>query len=180
MPGAPGRRGQALRRNAAGGCLPAWKSRSGRRNRWDRSATISARCARLRQAHRRAAPHRGLMEERSVTARELHDSLAQSLSYLKIQVIRLKSHLDGNGTRTQIADVLDDLKVGLNNAYRQLRNCSRHSVFAWTGAGFPMRCGRRRRVLSARRNGLPASRPPARPRTDRASRSTCCRWCARP
>lgn len=62
-----------------------------------------------------------LMEERSAIARELHDSLAQSLSYLKIQVTRLKTHLDGNGTRTQIADVLDDLKVGLNNAYRQLR-----------------------------------------------------------
>jgi len=62
-----------------------------------------------------------LMEERSVIARELHDSLAQSLSYLKIQVTRLKSHLDGNSTRTQTADVLEDLKVGLNNAYRQLR-----------------------------------------------------------
>ncbi len=62
-----------------------------------------------------------LMEERSVIARELHDSLAQSLSYLKIQVTRLKSHLDGNSTRTQTADVLEELKVGLNNAYRQLR-----------------------------------------------------------
>jgi two-component system nitrate/nitrite sensor histidine kinase NarX len=62
-----------------------------------------------------------LMEERSVIARELHDSLAQSLSYLKIQVTRLKSHLDGNSTRTQTADVVEELKVGLNNAYRQLR-----------------------------------------------------------
>ena len=62
-----------------------------------------------------------LMEERSVIARELHDSLAQSLSYLKIQVTRLKSHLDGNSTRTQTADVVEELKLGLNNAYRQLR-----------------------------------------------------------
>jgi len=62
-----------------------------------------------------------LLEERSVIARELHDSLAQSLSYLKIQVTRLKSHLEGNGTRTQTADVVEELKAGLNNAYRQLR-----------------------------------------------------------
>jgi two-component system nitrate/nitrite sensor histidine kinase NarX len=58
-----------------------------------------------------------LMEERSVIARELHDSLAQSLSYLKIQVTRLKSHLDGG----QTADIVEELKLGLNNAYRQLR-----------------------------------------------------------
>jgi len=62
-----------------------------------------------------------LMEERSVIARELHDSLAQSLSYLKIQVTRLKSQLDGNRTREQTAEVVEELKAGLNNAYRQLR-----------------------------------------------------------
>ena len=49
-----------------------------------------------------------LMEERSVIARELHDSLAQSLSYLKIQVTRLKSYLDGNRKRTQTADVVSE------------------------------------------------------------------------
>jgi len=62
-----------------------------------------------------------LMEERSVIARELHDSLAQSLSYLKIQVTRLKSHLDGNSARVQASEVVEELNVGLNNAYRQLR-----------------------------------------------------------
>ena len=62
-----------------------------------------------------------LMEERSVIARELHDSLAQSLSYLKIQVTRLKSHLEVNRGREQTAEVVEELKAGLNNAYRQLR-----------------------------------------------------------
>ena len=62
-----------------------------------------------------------LLEERSVIARELHDSLAQSLSYLKIQVARLKPHLDGRSAQTQTADVVEELKAGLNNAYRQLR-----------------------------------------------------------
>ncbi|MCC6472615.1 MAG: type IV pili methyl-accepting chemotaxis transducer N-terminal domain-containing protein [Burkholderiales bacterium] len=69
-----------------------------------------------------------LMEERSVIARELHDSLAQSLSYLKIQVTRLQSQR-GPGARAQgraqdearFAEVVEELKAGLNNAYRQLR-----------------------------------------------------------
>jgi len=62
-----------------------------------------------------------LLEERSVIARELHDSLAQSLSYLKIQVARLKLQLNASGTREQTAEVVEELKLGINNAYRQLR-----------------------------------------------------------
>ncbi len=62
-----------------------------------------------------------LLEERSVIARELHDSLAQSLTYLKIQVARLKLQLNASGTREQTAEVVDELKLGINNAYRQLR-----------------------------------------------------------
>ena len=62
-----------------------------------------------------------LLEERSVIARELHDSLAQSLTYLKIQVTRLKLQLSASGAREQTADVVEELKLGINNAYRQLR-----------------------------------------------------------
>jgi len=62
-----------------------------------------------------------LLEERSVIARELHDSLAQSLSYLKIQIVRLKMHINGSGTRAQTMEVVEELKLGINNAYRQLR-----------------------------------------------------------
>jgi two-component system nitrate/nitrite sensor histidine kinase NarX len=62
-----------------------------------------------------------LLEERSVIARELHDSLAQSLTYLNIQVARLKQQLNTGGTREQTAEVVDELKLGINNAYRQLR-----------------------------------------------------------
>jgi len=62
-----------------------------------------------------------LLAERTVIARELHDSLAQSLSYLKIQVARLqKAHNKGNDPDTT-QDVIDELKEGLNSAYRQLR-----------------------------------------------------------
>jgi two-component system nitrate/nitrite sensor histidine kinase NarX len=62
-----------------------------------------------------------LAEERTVIARELHDSLAQSLSYLKIQVTRLRRmNMDGP-QKTGYDAVLDELSTGLNSAYRQLR-----------------------------------------------------------
>ncbi len=72
---------------------------------------------------RRATESRrlALLEERGVIARELHDSLAQSLSYLKIQVARLNvalSHLDGE----QAAEpIISELREGISRAYRQLR-----------------------------------------------------------
>lgn len=62
-----------------------------------------------------------LMEERAVIARELHDSLAQSLSYLKMQVSRLQILRKKHADESQIDDVTNELKEGLNNAYRQLR-----------------------------------------------------------
>lgn len=62
-----------------------------------------------------------LIEERAVIARELHDSLAQSLSYLKMQVSRLQILRRKSVPEEQINDVIEELKEGLNNAYRQLR-----------------------------------------------------------
>lgn len=62
-----------------------------------------------------------LAEERTVIARELHDSLAQSLSYLKMQVARLRRlNIDGEQKQSDDA-ILDELSTGLNSAYRQLR-----------------------------------------------------------
>ncbi len=62
-----------------------------------------------------------LLEERSVIARELHDSLAQSLSYLKIQVSRINAALKKPGGKQAAQAVVDELREGLNSAYRQLR-----------------------------------------------------------
>ncbi len=62
-----------------------------------------------------------LLEERAVIARELHDSLAQSLSYLKIQVGRLQLLPSGTETAAQARDIVTELREGLNDAYRQLR-----------------------------------------------------------
>lgn len=59
-----------------------------------------------------------VLEERSVIARELHDSIAQSLSYLKIQVTRLEKSLHEPKDAQIIAQ---ELKNGLNTAYKELR-----------------------------------------------------------
>ncbi len=61
-----------------------------------------------------------LIHERTVIARELHDSLAQALSYLKIQVTRLNRALQKDDKLT-MEDVSAELQEGLNTAYRQLR-----------------------------------------------------------
>ena len=70
---------------------------------------------RLRQGRRLA-----LHEERGILARELHDSLAQSLSYLKIQAARLSAALDLED-EPQARAVLGELREGISSAYRQLR-----------------------------------------------------------
>jgi len=70
-----------------------------------------------------------LLEERAALARELHDSLAQSLAYMKIQVSRLKPLVPSTGSGqaastsggANASEVLEELREGLNSAYRQLR-----------------------------------------------------------
>lgn len=62
-----------------------------------------------------------LFEERSIIARELHDSLAQSLSYMKMQVARLVRLFDRDAPEEQLREGLEDLQQGLNAAYRHLR-----------------------------------------------------------
>ncbi len=62
-----------------------------------------------------------LMEERAVIARELHDSLAQALSYQKIQLTRLKKQMAADFSKDDMNATLTDIQAGLNTAYRQLR-----------------------------------------------------------
>lgn len=62
-----------------------------------------------------------LLEERGVIARELHDSLAQSLSYLKIQVSRLDIALASANCNPAVGSIIEQLKEGISSAYRQLR-----------------------------------------------------------
>jgi two-component system nitrate/nitrite sensor histidine kinase NarX len=76
----------------------------------------------LANAKRKQESHRlALHEERSVIARELHDSLAQSLSYLKIQVVRLQTQFPEAERSPTAQAALSELREGLSGAYRQLR-----------------------------------------------------------
>lgn len=66
-----------------------------------------------------------LFEERSTIARELHDSLAQSLSYLKIQVSVLDRHLKNSSedqNEASFEQYIEQIKQGLNSVYQQLRD----------------------------------------------------------
>lgn len=58
-----------------------------------------------------------LMEERATIARELHDSLAQTLSFLRIQLTLLRRAADTPAAKA----IIDDFDRTLADAYRQLR-----------------------------------------------------------
>ncbi|RTY57868.1 nitrate/nitrite two-component system sensor histidine kinase NarQ [Pantoea sp. YU22] len=60
-----------------------------------------------------------LIEERATIARELHDSLAQALSFLRIQFTLLRRALGGSNSEAQ--SIIADVDRTLSDAYRQLR-----------------------------------------------------------
>jgi len=97
-----------------GTSLPQWQDQL-LRSSADQIAIALSLQETKEQEHRLA-----MLSERTVIARELHDSLAQSLSYLKIQVTRLqKSH---NMEKFDLQQpIIDELREGLSSAYRHLR-----------------------------------------------------------
>jgi len=62
-----------------------------------------------------------LLEERSAIAGELHDSLAQSLAFMKIQVARLQHSLDVGAAPASAIAAVQELRDGLTSAYREVR-----------------------------------------------------------
>lgn len=60
-----------------------------------------------------------LIEERATIARELHDSLAQSLSFLRIQLTLLRRNVDSSQPQAQA--IIADFDRALAEAYQQLR-----------------------------------------------------------
>ncbi|MTD28608.1 nitrate/nitrite two-component system sensor histidine kinase NarQ [Erwinia sorbitola] len=60
-----------------------------------------------------------LLEERTTMARELHDSLAQSLTFLRIQLVRLKRTLDADASAARA--IVEEFEQALVAATQQLR-----------------------------------------------------------
>jgi two-component system, NarL family, nitrate/nitrite sensor histidine kinase NarX len=73
------------------------------------------------QAKEQESRRVALLEERAVIARELHDSLAQSLSYMKFQLARLQTVFGRHVLDLGMGDIVNDMREGLDNAYRELR-----------------------------------------------------------
>lgn len=87
---------------------------------WLRTFSDIVATSLYRSTHQTQEQRLLLMEERAVIARELHDSLAQALSYQKIQVARLRRQLNRLELEEPV-EVVNELKEGINNAYIQLR-----------------------------------------------------------
>lgn len=62
-----------------------------------------------------------LLDERNTIARELHDSLAQSLSFMKLQIARLQALILQGKDCHAVEAVAEELRTGINEAYVQLR-----------------------------------------------------------
>lgn len=82
-----------------------------------RHIAIAISSANLAHEGRRVA----LLEERAAIAQELHDSIAQSLAYMKIQISRLESLIALRHAPDEVDLVVQELREGLNGAYRKLR-----------------------------------------------------------
>lgn len=64
-------------------------------------------------------------QERHLLARELHDSIAQSLAFLKIQVQLMRDAL-ASGDSKQIAQVLEEIDAGVRESYGDVRELLLH------------------------------------------------------
>ena len=64
-------------------------------------------------------------QERTFLARELHDSIAQSLAFLRIQVQLLRDALD-HGSAEAIAQALQEIDTGLRESYGDVRELLVH------------------------------------------------------
>ncbi len=82
----------------------------------DRIATAFSLARRAEQESRLM-----LLQERNTIARELHDSIAQSLSYLKLQIGRLQMLQKKDTTQDEQQKVLAEMKEAVNSAYGNLR-----------------------------------------------------------
>lgn len=125
--------------------VPAWKVRVLEAIGSNLSMALS------KMQHQEELHRIAVLEERSVIARELHDSIAQSLSYLRIQVARLEKN---ELTPEHHHEIVKELKSGLASAYKELRELITafrlkidergfHAALAETADEFSRRCNLR-------------------------------------
>ncbi len=79
-------------------------------------ASAFSRCWRSEQTYRLL-----LVEERATIARELHDSLAQALSFVKMQVAKWQTLADRGADAAELRSITGTIRQALNTAYAQLR-----------------------------------------------------------
>jgi two-component system nitrate/nitrite sensor histidine kinase NarX len=89
--------------------------------------TLAAHLAGAIEAFRLAALEResAVAQERSLLASELHDSIAQSLSFLKLQVGRLHGALQ-RGDRPQLEATLAEVEAGVQESLADVRELLLH------------------------------------------------------
>lgn len=91
-----------------------------------------------------------LLEERAAIARELHDSLAQSLAYLKIQMARLEPVLKQSSAASLAENIVGEIREGLSSAYRQLRELLTTFRLGMSGKGLRVALEEAAREYSSR------------------------------
>jgi hypothetical protein len=94
-------------------------------------------------------------EERGLLARELHDSIAQSLAFLKIQVGLMREALPPESRRWQ--RVLDELDAGVRESTADVRELLVHFRTRTNGEDICRRCAPRCRSSSTRPAWPPTS-----------------------
>lgn len=89
--------------------------------------TLASHLAGAIESQRAGALQReaAVAEERSLLARELHDSIAQGLSFLKIQTALLRGALD-RGDQAQAARALGELDAGVRESLSDVRELLMH------------------------------------------------------
>lgn len=92
------------------------------------SAAIAITNARLVEAERRQAEQSAILTERERLAAELHDNLAQTLSFFNMKISRVKALIDGNGQtfqsdskQAQAHYELDRVSAVVADTYGQVR-----------------------------------------------------------
>lgn len=84
--------------------------------------TVAAQAALLVENERmlRSFEYKAVIQERNRLAREIHDGLAQTLAFLKLQAAQMQTYLD-KGDLTRLAQVLKDNYQALAEAYLDTR-----------------------------------------------------------